>query len=499
MTNNGAITLECPACGRVFLTLQHGGAMEICPHCANSAPRSAYFAVPVPTGQRDATPLPERRVEPLAPLVPMPYPDPVPEAPVHALPVHHMQPSWQALPPTTESAPVPAPSASAFFQQTPAAPLAFAPAPEISPPTATFVPASEVMEPPVPEPTWPGLGPTVTVEPVTAPALKPMRSPVAKSSAPTAQPSLNSVGPATEQDRRQPSTANGFMVFLAVIAMAFVSWFLWFQPEQITVPAPTKPTAAPSPPASTVPSAPKPAPPPLKVEPSVETRRAVPATVPPAPSPTPQSSNVADLIKNLETATTTDERLKVVADPAQNRESMEAFFNDLGGHLNPVRIEAGPVVTELTTGKDSPLYRLITAKCSSGAIVRLPSATGSALIDWPFFVQTHSLSFDQFASPNAPAEPKTKRFTLLMQRSRDFELPDPERSVFDSFLAQGSMSSAGTVRIYVAKDSVAGRLLATRMAWGKTYLVEALLGHTEIGGKRALAVLDCSDGIGSEQ
>jgi hypothetical protein len=51
----------------------------------------------------------------------------------------------------------------------------------------------------------------------------------------------------------------------------------------------------------------------------------------------------------------------------------------------------------------------------------------------------------------------------------------------------------------VAKDSVAGRLLATRMAWGKTYLVEALLGHTEIGGKRALAVLDCSDGIGSEQ
>jgi hypothetical protein len=61
------------------------------------------------------------------------------------------------------------------------------------------------------------------------------------------------------------------------------------------------------------------------------------------------------------------------------------------------------------------------------------------------------------------------------------------------------MSSAGTVRIYVAKDSVAGRLLATRMAWGKTYLVEALLGHTEIGGKRALAVLDCSDGIGSEQ
>ena len=289
------------------------------------------------------------------------------------------------------------------------------------------------------------------------------------------------------------------MLFLLFVAIAFIAWFLWFQPDQVKIPVPEKGSKSSSP-ATAVETVPATVPTTPVAEPPVETRRAIPAAVPQEPSPAPpQASNVADLIKTLDAATATDNRLKVIANPAQNRESMETFFNEIGGHLNPVRIEAGPVITEFSTGKDSPLYRLVTAKCPSGAVVRLPSSTNSSLIDWPFFVQTHSLIFDQFASPNAPEEPKTKRFTLLMQRSRDFELPEPERSTYDSFLTQGSMSAAGTVRVYVARDSAAGRLLATRMVWGKTYLVDALLGHAEIGGKRVLAVLECEDGIGSSQ
>src|SRR5690349_2748664 len=83
--SNAAVTLQCPSCGGVFLTLHQGGdGMEVCPHCAVAAPRGNYLKM---EGQsafvRARTPLPPRRSAHEHPGTSFAgsLPDPVPLAP----------------------------------------------------------------------------------------------------------------------------------------------------------------------------------------------------------------------------------------------------------------------------------------------------------------------------------------------------------------------------------------------------------------------------------
>ena len=73
--SSAAITLQCPACGGVFLTLQQGtGGAEICPHCSMSAPRSRYREVEPQSSPGARTVLPPRKKD-------QPASQPIPLAP----------------------------------------------------------------------------------------------------------------------------------------------------------------------------------------------------------------------------------------------------------------------------------------------------------------------------------------------------------------------------------------------------------------------------------
>ncbi|RBP36633.1 hypothetical protein DES53_11672 [Roseimicrobium gellanilyticum] len=64
MMSSSAVTLQCPACGGVFLTLQQGtGGAEICPHCSMSAPRARYRSMESQNSPGARTTLPPRRPE----------------------------------------------------------------------------------------------------------------------------------------------------------------------------------------------------------------------------------------------------------------------------------------------------------------------------------------------------------------------------------------------------------------------------------------------------
>ncbi len=65
----GAVTLQCPSCGGVFLTLQQSGVLEICPHCAVSAMRESYNHTNAEVGVNARTTLPTRR-EVISPVLP---------------------------------------------------------------------------------------------------------------------------------------------------------------------------------------------------------------------------------------------------------------------------------------------------------------------------------------------------------------------------------------------------------------------------------------------
>ena len=462
--NNGAITLSCPACGSVFLTLQQGGALEICPHCANSAPRSAYSIEQIHTSSRDATIFPQKkRIKSVEPLPDTRPPEPAPEFVVVA-----------ATPP-------PAPPPSPPERQ----PAVFAPAPPITPQVQVE-----------PQPAWPGLGvPGAPSDPQRL--AKAQRSLVTKSSQPTAQPETNSVGPSEQSLEVRPASSGclGFLMFLSFVALCTIGWFLVNQPSEFKAAAPVKP--APQAPAAEVLQAPKPElQDPHASEPAIEMRRAVPASSDKPAAPAFQITHAGAVVEALEKAKTLDERLLLIDSPSRNRESVESFFKQNDNSLRAVRVEGPTNRTDIATGATTPLFRLITEKCPVGAMVRLiAKPDGEPALDWPLFIQSHSLSFDKFVKKEDPDAPKTARFTAIMQRSRDFELPEPERSAYDSFLAQGSLSKEGTSRVYVAKNSPAGRLLSTRMTWGETYFVEILLGEVEIASKPVLVVLECGDGI----
>jgi hypothetical protein len=287
----------------------------------------------------------------------------------------------------------------------------------------------------------------------------------------------------------------GFLMFLSFVALCTIGWFLVNQPSEFKTAAPVKPSPQ-APPAEVLQN-PKPEPqsPPAS-EPAIETRRAVPASNDKPATPPFQITHAGAIVEALEKSKTLEERLPLIDSPSRNRESVESFFQENDNSLKAIRVDGPTIRTDIATGAMTPLFRLITAKRPVGAMVRLiAKPDGEPALDWPLFIQSHSLSFDKFIKKENPDAPKTARFTAIMQRSRDFDLPEPERSAYDSFLAQGSLSKEGTTRVYVAKNSPAGRLLSTRMTWGETYFVEILLGEVEIASKPVLVVLECGDGI----
>ena len=116
---------------------------------------------------------------------------------------------------------------------------------------------------------------------------------------------------------------------------------------------------------------------------------------------------------------------------------------------------------------------------------------------WSLFEQSHEKTFDRFLS--APAENNAARwFVLLCQRGHSFELKDEAKEQWVCLDAQGSLSRAGTGKIYINKDSPVGRFLDPKIEWGKVYLVELLISKMPVGETLLHVVLD-SGGLHNPQ
>jgi len=240
-----------------------------------------------------------------------------------------------------------------------------------------------------------------------------------------------------------------------------------------------------------------------------ETRRAVPVT---PLSSTPASSGAAAsttpgpsdvnfstaeaqrVLQGLDDAETPEDRLKLIYEPGKHAVDVERFFNSLEGHLDTGLTEPNPGDSvEMTAQKKVQLFRTFTRRCPSGAMIRLHSGQeGQPLLDWPLFAQSHNYLYDTFANSAESREQKPTWFTVLCKRSHDFELKQPERDFYISVDAQGSLSGAGTAKVYVHKDSMAGRYLDSHMNWQTTYLSRILLGKAVISGKTLTVILDCT-------
>ncbi|WP_050028654.1 hypothetical protein [Verrucomicrobium sp. BvORR034] len=284
------------------------------------------------------------------------------------------------------------------------------------------------------------------------------------------------------------------ILLLAIIGSTF--WYVWKNRAKLL-------KLAPSSQAETIIPLPLPS---LEFAPAASPDPAPAATLEPAIDPldaaTPDithniaaADRAAVLVKTLDAASTEENRLKVIFHAQDHKADVKRFFDSLGNQLKPILLDPTPaVVNPLLAGPKLRLFRLVTATCAKGAVLRMePGPNDTQLLDWPLFMQTHEQHFDKFVKSNpAPEQRKAEWFSVLCKRRHDFDLPKDTQDAYVCLEAQGSLSPEGSTVLYVNKGLPAGRLLETHLKWAEIYLVDLLVGKAEIGGSTTHVVLDCT-------
>ncbi|MFZ4763834.1 MAG: hypothetical protein ACOYMN_02675 [Roseimicrobium sp.] len=568
--STAAINLQCPNCGGVFLTLQEStGGIEICPHCAISAPRTSYRALPDDFGvPRWKTELPARRLDmppsvtgslPLGPMAngqnavpsqtskvnlsafgsqlakppaatgkPLLPPEdaPFPQAPEQGAAPYAL---WQAalgqlqgkpVPPSGPLPPSAATSVVYLSSTSPAAGAKMGPAPEppamqsfmtthppaaalvtssmpvaLPPPQIGFATGQPVLPPsqwvvvpasPLPLPnSWSGVG-------VEVPTVGDAEAPSGATLAPEEKTVVNVVAeriPSKARGARDFWEGNrqvpwGAVLFFLALTLA-LGWWIWQAAMPIAFPAGLRPLEEPG----------------ASSHRERDTTGADAAPVPPLVDGEYAALWQAgkEVLRALDAAGSSEERLKWIAAPGNDRAEVDRFFSAIGGTIGLIALEPSPgLVLDFSTGERIRLLRAVTAKCPSGAIVRLHTHEGNfAKLDWPLFAQTHDYAFDSFArlAVTDKAAAQGQWFTLLCRRTRasvDSGLSD----AWEALDVQGSLSAAGTVKAVVARDSEAGRVLLSQLAPGRACLVRLRLARLEVDGKPTTVVLECAGAPG---
>ncbi|MCE9519370.1 MAG: hypothetical protein K8R87_07445 [Verrucomicrobia bacterium] len=468
--SSGAITLQCPHCGGVFLTLQHSGFIEICPHCAVAAPRSNYTASNNPVGLRGRSDLPSSKHEaaPAAvqsaavaspPVLDTPFPlaPEIPSAPAPAV--------VQAAPatPTFTSASWPPPASAATLNDSSTA-------------------SSSAVHASIP-PVWPGLN----LEPD-----KETTNPFPTETVPqAAEPEI--VHRETPK-RRAP----WLTVTMLILLIGSVTWLAFQAPQPIEIPQTISP-----PPSITATdgknTSSAPAPTTLPPEPAQEVKPAIPNTTPDElavirarAAEEHLTAITGVMLKGIEKAVTLSDRLQWIDATEAQQADIKRFFEAPHPKFEPLQWElsAGKVIV-LPSGQETKLFRLTTAACKDGAILQVRDDGGKARVRWSLFEQSHEKTYDRFlaeTNSNGPA----RWFTLLCQRAHSFELKGNTKDQWICFDAQGSLGAQGTGKIYINKESPVGRFMEPKTQWGQLYLVELLLVKMGIEGQQLNVVLDCA-------
>lgn len=313
-------------------------------------------------------------------------------------------------------------------------------------------------------------------------------------SAPVGQPDLAT---GAESGAVPPPAAKRTSPVLVLLLLAIIGgtfWYVWKNRAKLLKLAPSSQSEAVIPfpslefaPAALPESAPAPG-----SEPAIDP---LDAATPDITHNIAAADRAAVLVKTLDAAVTEEDRLKVIFHAQDHQADVKRFFDALGNQLKPILLDPTPaVVSPLLTGPKLRLFRLVTATCAKGAILRMEAgANDTQLLDWPLFMQTHEQHFDKFVKSNpAPDQRKAEWFTVLCKRRHDFDLPKDSQDAYICLEAQGSLSPDGSTVLYVNKGLPAGRLLETHLKWAEIYLVDLLVGKTEIAGKTTHVVLDCT-------
>ncbi|MBL9179317.1 MAG: hypothetical protein JNM65_14740 [Verrucomicrobiaceae bacterium] len=338
-------------------------------------------------------------------------------------------------------------------------------------------PLPQMMPPPgpaAPQPAaWPGLQPM------------PAATPAATIARTTLQPSqaLMPVGeppPAPAQETAVPphlraSPWKGAFFLLAFLSACGVGAWMWRDHTNVPVPV-VKP--APRTPSATEAIAPAASPVTLKAEP---------------PDMTAVTADAKALVTEIFAADTPARRAACVHEAAAHEAEIGRLFGGAAAERPKLRLLARipgfPLM--LPGGQPVPLFKLVTSKCSHGALIRLETGEdGKRRIDWPLFHETHEAALQQFLRKDSTED--AAWFHVGLRPSHGLDIPAELRPKYLTFDVQAAAGSDPHFVACVERDSPLGRFMDRETEWGRSYLARLLVRKLDIQADApCMVVLDC--------
>ncbi|MDI1313879.1 hypothetical protein [Prosthecobacter sp.] len=320
---------------------------------------------------------------------------------------------------------------------------------------------------------WPGLPPQIQ-----APANFTARQTLQHSQAlvPTGAPPPEEFK--TSPHLRRSPWRSGF-ILLAFTAVCGGALWLWW--DSVNAPKVKPGVAVPPPVKKVVPIEP--------VAPKVQIARALM----PDPDVGAFATDAKALVTELFAAETAERRAACIHDAAKYSAEIEAQFGAGGGgekiELRQfARIPGMPQT--LPGGLPVPLFKLVTAECANGALIRLePGADGKRRISWPLLNETHSAALAAFIKKPAG---EAAWFHVGLRPSHGLDIAAELRPKYITFDVQVSASSEPHFVACVERDTPLGRFMDRESEWGTSYLARLLVRRLDIESSApCLLIIDC--------
>jgi len=348
-----------------------------------------------------------------------------------------------------------------------------------SPPSSHVVATAPPEFPAQQSPGMTGFQPTLDTAPVASIAratLQPSQA-LVPTGAPTPVPAQEFSTP--PHLRTSPWKQAFFMMVFA--SVCGVSLWIWWDhantPAFTTKSAPESPVVAPQPAAIIPPVA-----------------KSITIKAPP-PDTAAIAADVKMLVTELFAADTPERRAACVHDAVRHAAEIEGLFGASAAEKPDLRLLARIPGFPLTLpgAQPVPLFKLVTSKCATGALIRLETgADGKRRIHWPLFFETHEARLQQFLQKSASEE--AAWFHVGLRPSHGLDIPAELRSKYLTFDVQVAAGSEPHFVACVERDSPLGRFIDRESDWGKAYLSRLLVRKLDIQADAPCAVVLSCEG-----
>lgn len=209
------------------------------------------------------------------------------------------------------------------------------------------------------------------------------------------------------------------------------------------------------------------------------------------------SADAKTLVTELFAADTPERRAACVHDAVKHAEEIERLFGSSAAEKIELRLLARIPGFPLTLpgGQPVPLFKLVTSKCSNGALLRLETgADGKRRIHWPLFFETHEAHLQQFLRKEGTDD--AAWFYVGLRPSHGLDIPAELRPKYRTFDVQVAAGSDPHFVACVERDSPLGRFMDRESEWGKACLSRLLVRKLDIQADApCVVVLDCEGAV----